>query len=1336
MASTPDHSSRGTDRRNGVRGFWRRVWRRRPRLLWLVVALSIPFLLAVWLLGSEGGRLALTRGGIAVAERFVPDLSFSAKGLASRELGHWYFDRLQVHYGERTLASAESLTLHIDLHALMQKRIHLPEVSAGQLLFDNAVLADYSEAHPAPNVPESIPENQEARLSVPAIWVEKLSIGKLTIIDPQLDGLPVVSVKGEASYRWPGRASALQLKIDELDGKALSIRLDGEMQREDLYVLDFAAEEQAGGFLSRRLQLPEGQALDADGKLLLKLEDDNHLQATIERFNLPLVAHQFGLSGSADIEFSPWSVNTEGLDLTVDDTEHRISGTADGESLNLKANFDRLPIAISQPWQDYLQGGWLSADLEIVGPLKLPAVSGALEVRTRYQQQPLHLTAEVRSEDKQIRIDTAHLEVAEAALGLAGRVDIGAESIDLNARIEQLPVAKIRALLAGFEQTRAVEIPPDLDGTVAALVATASGPWKNPQMTLQLDGDFLYRDFAAELHGAVEGNLEQLTIGELLVEGEGLRVSGTGDVNIERESLQLQLDLAARDFQPAERLGLPVDEGTRVDMDAVVGVTGPWKNPEMSAQISSDGNYRDYRYRLRGGAAGNAEEITLDRLRLDLFRGSAPAQPRPRQSLVAEAVPQPQQDYPLRSENSETPDGVAALAADAEAEAQRGNAWLELNGVIAPKAQTANGSVAGRNIPLSLAELAGVSLPPSLNGELSLDGQFSGPFSAPEASVNLIGLGSFRGEPWHIQGDASYRKGQVDLADVKLLWAARNQLTASGSLSEQSLDLDLRAQANLADFDEWVNMGISERGELSLWATAAGTPREPQLAGELKMTGRAPGLQDDALVYSPLNLLLKWQTQASDLTVDLNASHGSRQAAQASASLAIGPILERLFAGAGDDAPLPLRLNAEGNADLAAVGAFIDPEIHTMRGRLDFNFNADGNTRAPNMRGKINLQDGYYEHRPTNTRLRSLVFVADLSPEQWRIVEAGARDKDKGRIDLTGAVTFNAPAPPQLDFVLHAKGAHLLNMPAARGAFTGELTLDGSTEDARLAGKMALRPLAVQIEHFFGSSVPEIDVVEVEVESDDGTEESGPSLLENIELALEIVLDQQSYVRGLGLDSELQGAVSVGGTAADPQASGTLTIVRGKFDLLGKKFELQDGEIQFQNNVAAIYIKGVYTHAEGEITAEISGTSDDPQVKFSSEPAAAQDEIFAQLLFGKSLTDISPLQAIRLVTVARALQGGGGGFDPMAKTRDLIGLDTLDVESEETDTGEDQYALSLGKYITSRIYLELQRSTDPLNPWQAEMQVELRKNLRLDIKSSDSDESSAGSIELQWKKDY
>ncbi|WP_308368003.1 MULTISPECIES: translocation/assembly module TamB domain-containing protein [unclassified Microbulbifer] len=1312
---------------------WHGLGERRSLLFSLLLALPLALLL---LLGTEGGRVLLTHGTLYVAEKLVPELRIEAGEIGSEHLGGWTFSRLKIHYGPEVLLEGRGLEVDVSLGGLIGNRIDIEKIGAEELIFNDDVLEELLEAQ-RQAVRDAVEPPEEKAFSPPAVRLGSLQIDRLQVIDRRLAGLPAVSVRSSGRYLWEGEPAGIQLEVRELNGAGLQLILEGREVENRRYVLEFSAKENPGGFVGTLLQLPQGQALDAEGHLALWQPGDDQLLLHIESFSLPLVQHRFSLSGRAALTLSPWKLATEGLQLRVDDSRHHIAGTVSGETVDAEIQFNRLPLAISRPWQDVLDGGYLSADLKIKGPLKLPAVSGTLDLDSRYSGQPLRLQGLVQTRDKIIVIDTATVTLADAQLAAQGSVDIAGESLDLKGEIHRLALDSIRELLAALPQTGEVEIPSDLGGSVERLQLSAKGPWKNPALTVQLDAALVYRQLDAQLRAGVRGDLNRVTLSEILLDSERLRIDGDGTVDIAGESLDLNLKVNAEDFRPAEQLGLAAAEGVAMDMTAEVDVAGPWKNPQASARIRSDGSYRDYRYQLRGGAAGDLDKIDLNRLRLDLFADSGArrfsAQPlRGPQSLISERSQSDISSSPQQSR-------VATLAADAERLSRDGNAWLEVDGIIEPRAARARGRMAGRNIPVSLAELAGVALPPSLEGEISIDGEFSGPFANPEARAEVLGLGAFRSEPWQLQGDLAYGGGRVALSEVELVWAERNQLSAHGSLDRQRLDLEVRGRAVLADFDEWLAADITERGEVTLSATAAGSPQQPQLEGEFKLLSQSRGRGESV---QPLELVFDWHTEGENLQMTLDARHGARRAIDARARLAVAPILEQLFADTPPGAqkpPLPLKLDSSGSADLAVVAAFIDPEIHAMSGQLRFELNADGTSERPKLRGYVDLENGSYEHRPTSTRLRRIDFAARLTPEAWRIERARAEDTEKGSVSLAGAVRFAEGVPPVLDFRLRADRAHLLNTPAVRGAISGELTLTGDTGDAQLGGVLTLRPLEVQIEQLIGSSVPEIEVVEVDLDLDlEGSQpERVPPLLQNIALAIQVVLDQQSYVRGLGLDSELRGKVDIAGTAAKPRAAGELRIVRGSFDLLGKRFELQEGQVQFENNEAAIYVKGVHEYSDGEITAEITGTTRDLDVTFSSSPAAPQDEIFAQLLFGKSLSDISPLQAVRLVSVVRTLQSGGPTFDPLAKTRDLLGVDTLDIQQEEAAEGEqDQYALSLGKYITNRIYIELQRSTDPLNPWQAEMEIELKRNLSLEIKSAAEGESGAGSVELQWKKDY
>src|SRR3546814_10266287 len=95
--------------------------------------------------------------------------------------------------------------------------------------------------------------------------------------------------------------------------------------------------------------------------------------------------------------------------------------------------------------------------------------------------------------------------------------------------------------------------------------------------------------------------------------------------------------------------------------------------------------------------------------------------------------------------------------------------------------------------------------------------------------------------------------------------------------------------------------------------------------------------------------------------------------------------------------------------------------------------------------------------------------------------------------------------------------------------------------------------------------------------------------------------------------------LTVAGTTAEPRINGELHIVRGDFRLAGKTFEFKQGRIDFSGAPEAAQLDIVAAYSAEEITARIviSGTVAQPEIRLESVPPLPQDEIFAQVLFGK-----------------------------------------------------------------------------------------------------------------------
>jgi len=89
-----------------------------------------------------------------------------------------------------------------------------------------------------------------------------------------------------------------------------------------------------------------------------------------------------------------------------------------------------------------------------------------------------------------------------------------------------------------------------------------------------------------------------------------------------------------------------------------------------------------------------------------------------------------------------------------------------------------------------------------------------------------------------------------------------------------------------------------------------------------------------------------------------------------------------------------------------------------------------------------------------------------------------------------------------------------------------------------------------------------------------------------------------------------------------------------------------------------------------------------PEMELTSEPVLPSDEILARLLFGRSVSDISPIQALQLAQTANML-AGGGEIDFMGKMRQFLGVDQLELKPSGDTEGET--SIRAGKYLGQNV---------------------------------------------------
>ena len=98
----------------------------------------------------------------------------------------------------------------------------------------------------------------------------------------------------------------------------------------------------------------------------------------------------------------------------------------------------------------------------------------------------------------------------------------------------------------------------------------------------------------------------------------------------------------------------------------------------------------------------------------------------------------------------------------------------------------------------------------------------------------------------------------------------------------------------------------------------------------------------------------------------------------------------------------------------------------------------------------------------------------------------------------------------------------------------------------------------------------------------------------------------------------------------------------------------------------------------------IDGEARDPEITFESSPELPEEEVLSQLLFGRGLDNISPLQAAQLAN-AIAVLAGRGGEGIVGNLRNQFGLDDLDLQTD----AEGNVQVRAGKYLSENLYTDV-----------------------------------------------
>lgn len=560
-------------------------------------------------------------------------------------------------------------------------------------------------------------------------------------------------------------------------------------------------------------------------------------------------------------------------------------------------------------------------------------------------------------------------------------------------------------------------------------------------------------------------------------------------------------------------------------------------------------------------------------------------------------------------------------------------------------------------------------------------------------------------------------QGQVRLGGSYRAGAIRGRALLDG------LDLGL-AQAALPG----LNLGGKASGAIDLAWPANGAV--PDVAAHLTIAGFT---RTGALTVSdPVDVaLLATLSQAGGADVRALVRRGGATVGRMQVRLAPIPAggtfwTQRLLA-----APLAGGIRYAGPAEVLWTLTGIAGQQVT--GPIAIGADFGGRLAQPTVTGLIRANTLRYENETYGTTISRIALEGRFTQSQLRLVSLTGH-AGSGTLSASGSVGLDAASGFPIDLSATLAKAQLARSDALGATVSGTIRVTNSRADGALVkGDLTIPQARYAIIRQGAAEVAELDGVR---RRNAPAVKPAPSAVpSNWKLAIRVRAPNQIFVSGMGLEAEWATDLTVGGTATQPTVIGKLTIVRGTYSFAGRRFTLaQSGAVTFDG--------GPVTNPELDLAADttvegvtatinITGRAYQPQIAFTSTPTLPQDEVLSRLLFGSSVTSLSPTQALQLAAALNSLRGtGGGGLNPLGKLRSATGIDRLRVLGADKTTGQGT-ALAAGKYISNNIYVEV--ITDARGFTATQLDIALSKTLSV---LSNTSSFGGSSVNLRYSKDY
>ncbi|MEM6463613.1 MAG: translocation/assembly module TamB domain-containing protein [Pseudomonadota bacterium] len=619
----------------------------------------------------------------------------------------------------------------------------------------------------------------------------------------------------------------------------------------------------------------------------------------------------------------------------------------------------------------------------------------------------------------------------------------------------------------------------------------------------------------------------------------------------------------------------------------------------------------------------------------------------------------------------------------------------------------------------------------TLSGTATIAGSASDPdinYDLAVADLSVEARPGVRTPAIAVQSNGAFRTGTLT-TDTAITGNGVNAgITGTVNIDTSNSDaLDLQVDFRsfpVSLLDNVAPTDLGQTGNLSGTAMVTGALSDPSVSYDLRIADfsidATRGARMPALSVSSSGAFgsgtLTTQTSASGSGVDFGVN---------------GTI------GILDDRRLDLKV--EGQAPLELASFTLAESGLQLDGTTQVSIAITGSAANPVINGRLTASDADFIDSNTSLTIREINAAIAFDGTSARIEQLEGRLGRNGTVSAGGSISLNTASGLPADLTISVDdGTYLSEIATAR--INANLTVEGPLMGSgRIGGSISIERADVTLPDNLPASIPNIEVVhrnapasvieqarELAPREDQSSDGSGRGLV----LDISVDAPARIFVRGRGIDAEFGGSVTVSGTSNDPRVIGSFSMIRGRIDMLTKRFDFDRGIITFTGPIdPALNFQTTTRSGSSTYSIVVGGTASSPEISFTSSPQLPEDEILANLFFGKNLSKLSAIQIAQLANAVAQVSGAGqrGGF--LGRLRGLTGLADIDVN---TDNEDGSTTIGIGRYINDRTYFNFEQGLGD-GSGRVTIDLDLTDNLKARGEADTDGNTKAG---VFFERDY